>query len=86
MAGSTSGSTISINSIYKLLASCIKKYESSLYKGISSLSKVAGTNINQGQLLSLQAQVQTWGTIVSTSTGIVRGIGDTLTKITQNIR
>jgi hypothetical protein len=77
---------ISITSIYKILASAISKYEKSLYKAISSISNTSGTNINQGQLLNLQAQVQTWGTMVSTSTGVVRGIGDTLTKITQNVR
>lgn len=77
---------ISITSIYKLLASAISKYEKSMYSAIKSISNKSGENINQGQLLNLQAQVQTWGTMVSTSTGVVRGIGDTLTKITQNIR
>lgn len=77
---------ISITAIYELLAKAVTKYEKSMYSAIKSISKKSGDNINQGQLLNLQAQVQTWGTMVSTSTGIVRGIGDTLTKITQNIR
>lgn len=76
---------ISIYDVYKLLSGAISKYESKLSSGINKLNKKEG-DISQGELLSLQAQVQTWSTLVSTSTGIVRGIGDTLTKITQNIR
>ncbi len=85
---------VSIENLYMALASYISDYEQTLMDDISSITGTGkantedstSTEIDQGQLLSIQARVQTWGTIVSTSTGIVRAIGDGLKSTTQNIR
>ncbi|MDR0351569.1 MAG: hypothetical protein LBH49_02895 [Puniceicoccales bacterium] len=61
-------------------------YEKSLKESLGVIQGSTASEIDQGTLLELQAMVQTWGTISATSTGIVRSIGDTLSKITQNIR
>ena len=84
--GSTVGDKLSIINIYKILASYISAYEAQLADSIKSIQGSNASDIDQGTLLELQAMVQTWGTISATSTGIVRSVGDTLTKITQNIR
>ncbi|MDR2735553.1 MAG: hypothetical protein LBB20_01780 [Puniceicoccales bacterium] len=77
---------VSILNIYKLLSTYMMDYEKSLKDSLGSIKGQAASEIDQGVLLELQAMVQTWGTISATSTGIVRSIGDTLSKITQNIR
>jgi len=46
----------------------------------------ASNEIDQGTLIPMQAKVQTWSTIVSGVTGIVRAIGDGLKSTAQNIR
>jgi hypothetical protein len=61
-------------------------YEKGLSESIKNIEGSNASDIDQGTLLQLQAMVQTWGTISATSTGIVRTVGDTLTKIVQNIR
>ncbi|MDR1255851.1 MAG: hypothetical protein LBJ94_02935 [Puniceicoccales bacterium] len=93
MPGNVSTSTtgmfnhgFSIESIYQSLASYIKNYEGELASSIQGMGGTTGENIDQGTLLNIQAKVQTWGTIVSTATGIVRAIGDGLKSTTQNIR
>ncbi len=81
---------VSIENLYMALASYIADYEQTLMDDISGITGSNNSDtsqeIDQGQLLSIQARVQTWGTIVSTSTGIVRAIGDGLKSTTQNIR
>jgi hypothetical protein len=80
-------SKISIESLYSVLSSYVREYESSLKTSIDAMSNNANADaVDQGTLLNIQAKVQTWGTIVSTSTGIVRAIGDGLKAITQNVR
>lgn len=77
---------LSIINIYKVLASYVSAYEAQLADSVKSIQGSNATDIDQGTLLELQAMVQTWGTIAATATGIVRSVGDVLTKITQNIR
>ena len=77
---------VSIESIYSILASYISDYEIKLKNAIGDMSGQSADQIDQGTLLAIQAKVQTWGTIVATSTGILRAIGDALRTITQNIR
>lgn len=77
---------VSIEEIYIFLASYISGYEARLKSAIDGMSNKSADQIDQGTLLSIQAKVQTWGTIVATSTGILRAVGDALRTITQNIR
>lgn len=77
---------LSILNMYKTLSSYLEAYEKSLAETISCIEGSTANDIDQGTLLRLQAMVQTWGTVSATITGIVRLVGDTLTKITQNIR
>ncbi|MDR1458177.1 MAG: hypothetical protein LBI37_01485 [Puniceicoccales bacterium] len=88
LIGSQTGesSKVSILNIYKILATYMQDYEKSLKDSLASINGQSASEIDQGTLLELQSMVQTWGTISATSTGIVRSIGDTLSKITQNIR
>jgi hypothetical protein len=77
---------LSIFNMYHVLASYMSAYEKGLADTIKSIEGTQAADIDQGTLLKLQAMVQTWGTVAATSTGIVRTVGDTLMKITQNIR
>lgn len=78
--------SLSIASIYGVLYSYVKDYEQELADTISTIEGSTANEIDQGTLLHLQAMVQTWGTVSAVSTGIIRLVGDTLMKITQNIR
>lgn len=78
--------TVSIENLYVALASYIAQYEEELKSSIAGMSGKKADEVDQGTLLNIQAKVQTWGVIVSTSTGIVRAIGDGLKSTTQNIR
>ena len=90
MAGEGGGTgfngKISIEAIYQALASFISGYETDLRSSISNMSSGKASDIDQKTLLEIQAKVQTWGVIVSTSTGLLRAVGDVLRTITQNIR
>ena len=77
---------VSIENLYLALASYITNYEKELKSSIGKMSGKTADEVDQGTLLNIQAKVQTWGVIVSTSTGIVRAIGDGLKSTTQNIR
>lgn len=77
---------VSIENLYLALASYIASYENELKSSIQGMAGAKADEVDQGTLLNIQAKVQTWGTIVSTSTGIVRAIGDGLKATTQNIR
>lgn len=77
---------LSIASIYGVLYSYMGAYEKELAATISTIEGSSANDIDQGTLLKLQAMVQTWGTVSAVSTGVVRLVGDTLMKITQNIR
>ncbi|MDR2372309.1 MAG: hypothetical protein LBD60_04130 [Puniceicoccales bacterium] len=77
---------LSIFNMYIVLASYMTAYEKGLADTIKCIEGSAASDIDQGTLLRLQAMVQTWGTVASTSTGIIRTVGDTLTKIVQNVR
>lgn len=83
---SLAGKRISIQHLYEALATYIANYEEELKDSIQGMSGKNADQVDQGTLLNIQAKVQTWGTIVSTSTGIVRAIGDGLKSTTQNIR
>ncbi|MDR1255853.1 MAG: EscF/YscF/HrpA family type III secretion system needle major subunit [Puniceicoccales bacterium] len=77
---------ISIDCLHEFLAKFVTDYEEKLQ---SSISKVAGKDqkeVTQGALLEIQAKVQTWSTITSTASGIVRAVGDGLKAMVQNIR
>lgn len=80
------GNKLSIINIFKVLANYMSSYENALAKGIDSIKGTNASNIDQGTLLELQAMVQTWSTVSGTATGVLRSVGDVLTKITQNIR
>ncbi|MDR0590585.1 MAG: hypothetical protein LBG09_01890 [Puniceicoccales bacterium] len=77
---------LSIFNMYIVLANYMSHYEKGLADTIKTLEGSTAQDIDQGTLLRLQAMVQTWGTVSGTATSIVRSVGDTLTKITQNIR
>ena len=77
---------LSIFNMYTVLSSYMSAYEQGLADSIKTIEGSSASDIDQGTLLKLQAMVQTWGTVSATSTGIVRTVGDTLMKITQNIR
>jgi hypothetical protein len=77
---------LSIFNMYIVLANYMSYYEKGLADTITTLQGSTAQDIDQGTLLRLQAMVQTWGTVSGTATSIVRAVGDTLTKITQNIR
>lgn len=77
---------LSIFNMYNVLASYMKAYEKGLADTIKTIEGSSASDIDQGTLLKLQAMVQTWGTVAATATGIIRTVGDTLMKITQNIR
>lgn len=77
---------LSIFNMYTVLSSYMTAYEQGLAESIKTIEGSSASDIDQGTLLKLQAMVQTWGTVSATSTGIVRTVGDTLMKITQNIR
>ena len=77
---------LSIFNMYTVLSSYMSAYEKGLADSIKTIEGSSASDIDQGTLLKLQAMVQTWGTVSATSTGIVRTVGDTLMKITQNIR
>jgi hypothetical protein len=77
---------LSIFNMYRVLASYMSAYEKGLSESIRKIEGSNASDIDQGALLQLQAMVQTWGTVAGISTGIVRTVGDTLTKIVQNIR
>ncbi|MDE6576326.1 MAG: hypothetical protein K2L24_02920 [Opitutales bacterium] len=77
---------LSIMNMYATLSSYLNTYEDNLAATISCIEGSNASDIDQGTLLRLQAMVQTWGTVSATVTGIIRLVGDTLTKITQNIR
>ncbi|MDR1435046.1 MAG: hypothetical protein LBI77_01405 [Puniceicoccales bacterium] len=77
---------LSIWNMYMVMSSYMKAYEKGLADTIKTIEGNSAADIDQGTLLKLQAMVQTWGTVASTATGIVRTVGDTLTKIVQNIR
>jgi hypothetical protein len=80
------GSRLSIFNMYSVLSSYMVAYEKGLSNSIKNIEGANASDIDQGTLLQLQAMVQTWGTVSATATGIVRTVGDTLTKIVQNIR
>ncbi|MDR2812485.1 MAG: hypothetical protein LBB05_01685 [Puniceicoccales bacterium] len=82
---STTGK-LSIFNMYIVLSSYMTAYEKGLADTIKVIEGSTASDIDQGTLLRLQAMVQTWGTVSATATGIVRTVGDTLTKIVQNIR
>jgi hypothetical protein len=77
---------VSIQNLYTALANYIASYEALLKSSIAGMTGANADQVDQGSLLNIQAKVQTWGTIVSTATGIVRAIGDGLKGTTQNIR
>ncbi|MDR0595326.1 MAG: hypothetical protein LBF94_01325 [Puniceicoccales bacterium] len=78
---------VTIESLYSVLASYLSAYEETLGSAIEGLGSGSEANqIDQGRLLSIQAKVQTWGTIVTTATGIVRAAGDAMKSTAQNIR
>jgi hypothetical protein len=82
----TTTGKLSIFNMYIVLASYMTAYEKGLADTIKVIEGNTASDIDQGTLLRLQAMVQTWGTVSATATGIVRTVGDTLTKIVQNIR
>ncbi len=84
--GITLKNRVSIENLYLALATYISSYEKELKNSIQGITGQTASEVDQGTLLNIQAKVQTWGTIVSTSTGIVRAIGDGLKSTTQNIR
>jgi hypothetical protein len=84
--GGLGGQGMSIELLYRALASYIADYESELKSSIEGMSGKTADQVDQGVLLNIQAKVQTWGTIVSTSTGTLRAVGDGLKSTTQNIR
>ncbi|UPA28773.1 MAG: hypothetical protein LW808_001765 [Verrucomicrobiota bacterium] len=86
MAWGTVTQHLSIMNMYETLSSYLHTYEKNLAETISCIEGSNASDIDQGTLLRLQAMVQTWGTVSATVTGIIRLVGDTLTKITQNIR
>ncbi|MDR1366761.1 MAG: hypothetical protein LBJ13_02530 [Puniceicoccales bacterium] len=77
---------MSIFNMYKVLSSYMVAYEKGLSESIKNVEGSNASEIDQGTLLQLQAMVQTWGTVAAVATGTVRTVGDTLMKITQNIR
>jgi hypothetical protein len=77
---------LSIFNMYTVLSSYLSAYEKGLADSIKTIEGSNASDIDQGTLLRLQAMVQTWGTVTSTATGIIRTVGDTLTKIVQNVR
>ncbi|MDR2806815.1 MAG: hypothetical protein LBB11_01495 [Puniceicoccales bacterium] len=82
----TIGNKLSIFNIYLVLSSYMTAYEKGLAEAVKTIEGSSASDIDQGTLLRLQAMVQTWSTVSAVATGIVRTVGDTLTKITQNIR
>jgi hypothetical protein len=84
--GGLFGRGTSIEFLYQALSKYISDYEGELRNSIQGLSGKSSKDIDQGVLLNIQAKVQTWGTIVSTSTGVLRAVGDGLKSTTQNIR
>lgn len=78
---------VTIESLYSVLANYLSDYEATLGSAIEGLGSGGEANqIDQGRLLNIQAKVQTWGTIVTTATGIVRAAGDAMKSTAQNIR
>jgi hypothetical protein len=82
----TATNKLSIFNIYVVLTSYMAAYENGLKETIKQVEGSKAADIDQGTLLKLQAMVQTWSTVSATATSVVRSVGDTLTKIVQNIR
>ncbi|MDR0418426.1 MAG: hypothetical protein LBH08_03270 [Puniceicoccales bacterium] len=77
---------LSIFNTYKVLVSYMRAFEKGFATSLQKIEGSQASDIDQGTLLELQAMVQTWGTVAAVATGTVRTVGDTLMKITQNIR
>jgi tetratricopeptide (TPR) repeat protein len=78
---------MSMADLYEILAGYISDHINKIDPEAKNLLATGGdTVIDQGTLLAIQGRVQSWGTIVSTTTGIIRAIGDGLKNVTQNIR
>ncbi|MDR2341216.1 MAG: EscF/YscF/HrpA family type III secretion system needle major subunit [Puniceicoccales bacterium] len=84
-ATDSNGSCSTLDMLYRLLGQVVSNQEGDLNSEISALAE-SGSSVDQGQLLKVQAMVQTWGILSGLATGTLRAAGDALTKTTQNIR
>lgn len=68
-----------------VLAKVVYNQEKDLNTEIADLNE-AENGIDQGRLLKVQGLVQVWSVTSGLATGAIRAAGDTLVKVTQNIR
>ncbi|MDR2432925.1 MAG: hypothetical protein LBD34_04205 [Puniceicoccales bacterium] len=80
----TTPTTVTLQRIYNLLASCVATYENELDSAIRKLENE--DDIGQEQMLALQAKIQAWGNLTSTCTGLLRAVGDAIKTTSQNVR
>jgi hypothetical protein len=81
-----SDETFSVQNIANYGVTHIKAFETEMKKAINAIKGQDAATIDQGTLLELQMNVQNWGTLTAMMTGLMRAIGDGMSKVTQNIR
>jgi type III secretion protein F len=77
--GSTSTSTVTMDSINNTMTAGLNAAEAS----IQTLMSAAGTNASTTDLLQLQVDVQKWTLISSIQSTVVKDLGDALKGIIQ---
>jgi hypothetical protein len=77
---------VSIEALYATLAKYVSNYEKDLQATVSKANGKNKEELDQGTLMGMQSKVQTWSTLLSSATGIIRAIGDGLKALAQNIR
>jgi hypothetical protein len=76
----------SIENIANYGVTQVRAFEENMKTAINAIKGQDSKTIDQGTLLELQMNVQTWSTLIALMTGLLRCIGDGMAKITQNIR
>jgi hypothetical protein len=78
--------TFSVQDIAEYGVGNIRAFEEEMKVAINAIKGQDAHTIDQGTLLELQMNVQNWSTLVAMMTGLMRSIGDGMSKVVQNIR
>ncbi|MDR0715231.1 MAG: hypothetical protein LBF25_00370 [Puniceicoccales bacterium] len=83
----TSASTsFSISELFETLGGMLSKAWDELNGSISSMTRNEKGDVNQDDLFKSQAKLQVFTTTSSTASNILRGYGDAVRSIAQNIK
>lgn len=81
--GSSGGGTVSFDAIAQALGTLTNNAETNLRGKIDKINNATDGNVNQADLLLLQADLQKWSMMIQLQSTITKELGDALKGIIQ---